>query len=173
MSASLAYRRRKSAPLPTVSALNTCKTKVAPQKVRASTEVIVEEPPVEKKRVSQAVPVDDDFIAEVLAEEVTHSIRRERSTAARLKGPQKVTLVSLEDYNPSSGEDSQAVERSLVEADVRTPAVRSGAVQLSSKLASQSYKDPFILEKVQRIEQLRKGRLEVELKRKEAADRAR
>jgi len=184
-----AHLRRKSPSSPKVISVDTFATKVALSKSPKSTVAIFEEVPVEKKNPSQAVPVDEDFIAEVLAEEVTLQTRRKRSTAARIKGPQKVTLVSLDDHNLSSGEDSEApgtkyqsagqgeVPRAavgpLAEADVRAPTAGSGDVQLSSKLSSQSYKDPLVLEKVQRIQQLRQGRLEVELKRKEAADRAR
>lgn len=187
--------RRKSPPPPKEIAVDTSETKVAPSKSPKSTVAIVEEVPAEKKKPPQAVvPVDEDFIAEVLAEEVTLQTRSKRSTAARIKGPRKVTLVSLEDHNiMSSGDDSEAagtkdqgvgqeevpwaaVQGPLSEADVRAPSSTVGSehdVQLSSKLSSQSYKDPLVLEKVQRIQQLRQGRVEVELKRKEAANRAR
>jgi len=169
-------------------AMHTRKKKATPVK-SSSTLDIAEEVLFDKKKPSQAVPVDEGFVAEVLAEEVTLQTRRNRSTAARIKGPQKVTLVSLEDHNLSSGDDGEAIvtkdqssgqeqvlwaaEGPLAEADVRAPTTAPGDVQLSSKLSSQSYKDPLILEKVQRIQQLRQGRLMVELKRKEAADRAR
>ena len=47
--------------------------------------------PVEKRKVSVAPAVkDEDFIAEVLAEEVTAKSRSESATGARIKGPQKV-----------------------------------------------------------------------------------
>lgn len=117
---------------------------------------------VEKKRVY--ISADEDFIAEVLAEEENAQTRRKRSTAARIKGPRKVTLVSLDDH-----ENEPKLE--VPEADARV--LTTASVRLSSKLSSQSYKDPLVLERVQRIQQLRQGRLEVELKRKEAADRAR
>lgn len=188
VSAGLADIRRKVSPLPKVLAPNISTTELSSQKVPASTVVIVEEVPVEKKNALQGVPVDEDFIAEVLAEEVTLQTKSERSTAARIKGPRKVTLVSLNRHNLSSKEDNEAtvrngngqqeevpvaVEMPLVKADMRTPTAGAEDVRLNSKLSSQSYEDPFVLEKVQRIQQLRKGRLEVELKRKEAADRAR
>lgn len=169
-------------------AMRTSKTKATPVKSSSILD-IVEEVLVDKKKSSQAVSVDEGFVAEVLAEEVTLQTRRNRSTAARIKGPQKVTLVSLEDHNLSPGDDGEATdtkdqrsgqeqvlwaaEGPLAEADVRAPSTAPGDVQLSSKLSSQSYKDPLVLEKVQRIQQLRQGRLMVELKRKEAADRAR
>lgn len=191
-----AYLRRKSPPLPQVIASDTFETKDASRKSPKSTAVIPEEVLVEKKKPVQVVPVDEDFIAEVLAEEITLQTKRKRSTAARIKGPQKVTLVSLEDHNLPSGDDSEAAaaikDRSagheeegmprgavegppLTEADEVAPtsAGGSGDVPLSSKLSSQSHNDPLVLEKVQRIQKLRQGRLEVELKRKEAADRAR
>lgn len=177
-----ADKRQKNPPI------QTYKNKVAPGKSPKSTAAIVEEVPAEKKKPLQAVPVDEDFIAEVLAEEVTLQTRRKRSTAARIKGPQKVTLVSLEDHNMSCGDDSEAAGTKDLSAGqeegpgaVEEPGAEAGRapiggpedVQLSSKLSSQSYKDPLVLEKVQRIQQLRQGRLEVEVKRKEAADRAR
>ncbi|KAG0597980.1 hypothetical protein M758_12G035000 [Ceratodon purpureus] len=183
-----AERRRKRTEVKRERFIETSKKKATiPKPPKA--EVVAEEIQVEKKKHLQAPPVDQDFIAEVLAEEVTLQTRSERSTAARIKGPRKVTLVSLEDHdlssedvNETAAEDKNAeqeVAASLEgrmpskETDVKTPTLRSESVQLSSKLTSQSHKDPFVLEKVQRIQQLRKGRLEVELKRKEAADRAR
>lgn len=168
-------------------AMRTSEKRATP--VKSSSTLDIVEVLVDKKKPSQAVPVDEGFVAEVLAEEVTLQTRRNRSTAARIKGPQKVTLVSLEDHNLSPGDDAEATgtkdrssgqervlwaaEGPLAEADVRAPTTAPGDVQLSSKLSSQSYKDPLVLEKVQRIQQLRQGRLMVELKRKEAADRAR
>ena len=152
-------------------------------KLPTPTVATVVEAPVEKKKPVPAVPLDEGFIAEVLAEEVTLNTKRERSTAARKRGPRKVTLVSLEDHDLLPREDSeptvtngQSAEReapAAAESDVRIPTAGPIDVELSSKLSSQSYKDPFVLEKLQRIQQLRKDRLEVERKRKEAADRAR
>ncbi|XP_024357521.1 uncharacterized protein [Physcomitrium patens] len=141
---------------------------------------------VEKKRSPQ--PTDDEaFIAQVLAEEVTLQSKSERSTAARKKGPTKVTLVNRRDHSMLSNVDRMTgimtdkrrpevalpVKRAVPESDVRTSTTGPGNALLSSRISAQSYKDPLVLEKVQRIQQLREGRLEVELKRKEAADRAR
>ena len=57
--------------------------------------VVVEEVivfvPVEKKKLSIApTMIDEDFIAKVLAEEITAKSRSESATAVRIKGPQKV-----------------------------------------------------------------------------------
>jgi hypothetical protein len=180
-------RRRRSAETKS-RALKSPKRRVAVTKSRR-TVANAEESQVEKKKPVQVLEVDENFIAEVLAEEVTLQTRSERSTAARIQGPRKVTLVSLEGHNLSSKDVNEAasedksVEQEEVaslegwktteDTDPKTPSLRPEDVQLSSKLTSKSYKDPFVLEKVQRIQQLRKGRLEVELKRKEAADRAR
>ena len=72
--------------------------------------------PVEKRKVSLAPAViDEDFIAEVLAEEVTAKSRSESAAAARIKGPQKVTLVRLEDNSLGvAGDKEEAVTKSQI-----------------------------------------------------------
>lgn len=148
--------------------------------------------PVEKRKVSVAPAViDEDFIAEVLAEEVTAKSRSESATAARIKGPQKVTLVRLEDNSFGVAVDkeeavteSQIVQLKDVNLPVKGETVQADSTQSISvgkesveKTVMQpsqvSYKDPLVHEKLQKIKQLREGRLEVEAKRKEAANRAR
>lgn len=159
-----AEKRRKSSSSSTEGKQKAAPAPSKPPKVIKEVEEVEEViKEVEKKKVYSSA--DEDFIAEVLAEEETAQTRRNRSTAARIKGPRKVTLVSLDDHNETEA------KLEVPEADARV--LTTASVRLSSKLSSQSYKDPLVLERVQRIQQLRQGRLEVELKRKEAADRAR
>lgn len=148
--------------------------------------------PVEKRKVSVAPAViDEDFIAEVLAEEVTAKSRSESATAARIKGPQKVILVRLEDnsFGVAGDKEEAGTESQIVPLKDATLPVKGETVQAYSaqsigvgkknveetviQPSKVSYKDPLVHEKLQKIKQLREGRLEVEAKRKEAANRAR
>lgn len=187
MAKSDASKRRKHPSSLAESILDISNVKVTLAK-EENTVASVEEILVEKKRLLQPTDVDEDFIAQVLAEEVTLKTKCDRSIAARKKGPTKVTLVSRGEHSLSSRNDNKAAsmndkrvkqevdvstDRPVSEIDVKTSTTGRGDVQLSNKLSAQSYKDPLVLEKIQRIQQLREGRLEIELKRKEAADRAR
>ena len=61
------------------------------EEVVAAAEEVPVPVPVEKRKVSVALAlIDEDLIAEVLAEEVTAKSRSESATTARNKGPQKV-----------------------------------------------------------------------------------
>ena len=162
------------------------------EEVVAGAEEVTVPVPVEKRKVSLAPAViDEDFIAEVLAEEVTAKSRSESATAARIKGPQKVTLVRLEDNSLGvAGDKEEAVTESqivqlkdvilpmkgeTVQAD-STQLISVGKINVEKTVmhpSQVSYKDPLVHEKLQKIKQLREGRLEVEAKRKEAANRAR